>query len=89
MNSYLSVGALVHLAGLVAVSQLILSNNYHQDFYQNLNNNSTGIIHDTLDRFANALSAFLPVGGGLVGLGTLLLALVYLAATLYVLYLAR
>ena len=87
--SSLSVGALVHVAGLAAISQLILSTKYNQHFYQNLNSNATGILHGALDRFAESLSGFLPAGGDLVGLGTVLLAVAYFAAALYVLYLAR
>ena len=80
---------LVHLAGLVAISQLILSSGHSWDFYQNLNSNATGILHGALDLFAESLSGFLPAGGDLVGLGTVLLAVAYFAAALYVLYLAR
>ncbi len=89
MGSFsLSPGALVvHIAGVIAVSQLVLSGSKsHQDFYQHLNNhNATGILHEAFDR----LTIFLPVGRDLVGLGTLLQALVYLTATLYAFYLAR
>ena len=85
MRSFLSLGVLVHIAGVIAISQLIFSNK-HQEFYQNLSNSTTGIFHSTFDRFADTLSIFLPE---VVGLGTLLQVLVYLAAALYALYWAR
>ena len=91
MGSFLSPKLLVHLAGVVAVSQLILtlSTRYQQDFYDNLNTNATGVFHEVLDRLADVLSTLLPVGDGMVGLGTLLQTLIYSAASLYVFYLAR
>ena len=90
MSSFLSPGVLVHVAGVVAVSQLFVSSDYRRNFYQNLNNNATSAIHEALDRFADAVRVFLPrVGGEFVGLGTVLQTLVYLAAALYAFYLAR
>lgn len=92
MSSFLSPSLLVHVAGVAAVSQLILtlsSKHYQREFYDNLNSNATGVLHDAVDRLADVLSTFLPVGIGVVGLGTLLQAVVYSAAALYALYLAR
>ena len=89
MSSFLSPGVLLHLAGVAAVSQLFLSSDYRKNFYENLNNNATSALHEALDRFAEAAVVFLPIGGQLVGLGTVLQTLVYLAAALYAFYLAR
>ena len=88
MISLLSVGVLVHIAGMITVL-LLISNTFHLDF--NHSNNETGIFHKVFNEFAAALSGFLPVGGDLFGLDiyTLLQALLYLVAALYVFYLSR
>lgn len=88
MSSYLSLNALLHLGGVIAISQLILSSQVHHDFYQSLDHNATGYLHEALDKLA---VVFQPIsfGGGPVGVGTVLRALVYLCAALYALFLAR
>ena len=86
MSSFLSPGLLVHLAGVVAVSQLFLSSDYRRNFYENLNNNATSALHEALDRFANVVAVFLPE---FIRVGTVLQTVVYLAAALYAFYLAR
>ena len=89
MSSFLSPSVLVHFAGVVAVSQLFLGSDYRRNFYENLNTNATSALHEALDKFANAVAVFLPVGGEFVRLGTVLQTVVYLAAGLYAFYLAR
>lgn len=79
-----TVGLLVHIAGVVALSQLILTGNkYRQDFYDKLNNGT--VLRETFNKFFDNLSVAMP----LIGVGTLLQSLLYLIATLYVLHLAR
>lgn len=73
----------MHVAGVVAVTHLVYSDKY---FYDHLSKNATGVLHEGVDKFAEALSFFPPVG---ITVGTLLQALVYLAAALYVFHLAR
>ena len=82
---------LVHVAGTIAISQLVLRNDYHWDFYQDLNSNATGILHQTLNIFAESLSFFMPTraGDSLFRLDTLVQAIVYLVAALYLSYLTR
>lgn len=77
---------LVHLAGVVAVSQLFLSSDYRRNFYENLNANATSTLHEALDKFAGVVAVFLPE---FIRVGTVLQAVLYLAAALYALYLAR
>ena len=81
---------LLHVAGAIAISQLILRE-YHLDFYHNLNSNTTGIFQQTFDSFGEALSFILPAWDeeSPIGLSTLLQAVVYLTAALYVFYLTR
>ena len=86
MSSFLSPSLLVHLAGVVAVSQLFLSSDYRRNFYENLNSNATSALHEALDRFVNVAAVFLPE---FVRVGTALQAGLYLAAALYAFYLAR
>lgn len=83
MSSLLSSG-LVHVAGIVVVSQLIASR-HHAAFYDNLNKNVTSVLYNTAETLADALS-LLPEG---IGLGTLLQWLLYAAVALYVLYLVK
>lgn len=83
-----SAALLVHIAGAIAISQLILSRDYRGDYYLDLNSNATSVLHQTFDRFAEALSFFSPAGS-LISVGALLQAIVYLTAALYVFYLAR
>ena len=80
---------LVHVTGVLAISQLILNANYHvvRDFYRNLNDNSTGVLHRTFNGFAEAFSFLVHAGGE--DLVRLLQAVMYLAVALYVLYLMR
>lgn len=89
MSSFLTPTLIVHLAGVVAVSQLLMSSDYRRSLYQNLNKNATSAIHEALDRVADAVAVFLPVDGELIGLGTVLQTVVYGAAALYALYLTR
>ena len=86
MSSFLSPSLLVHLAGVVAVSQLFLSSDYRRNFYENLNTNATSALHEALDRFADAVAVFLPE---FIRAGTVLQAVLYLSAALYAFYLAR
>ena len=86
MSSFLSPSLLVHLAGVVAVSQLFVSSDYRRNFYENLNSNATSALHEALDRFVNVAAVFLPE---FVRVGTALQAGLYLAAALYAFYLAR
>ena len=86
MSSFLSPSVLVHLVGVMAVSQLFLSSDYRRNLYENLNTNATSALNEALGRFADIVAAFLPE---FVRLDTVLQAVVYLAAALYAFYLAR
>ena len=79
----------MHLAGVVAVSQLFIGSDHRRTFYENLNTNATSALHEALDKFADIVAVFLPVGGEFVRLGTVLQTVVYLAAGVYAFYLAR
>ena len=86
-----STGLLVHVAGVVVVSQLLFVGKYREQLFESLNKNATGVLHDAVDKFADAVSLIFPVRGQTVGLGvgTVLQWLVYGAAALYAVYLAR
>ena len=93
-SSFLSSSVLVHVAGVIAVSQLFLVRKYRQEFFDSLNRqNATGALHEALDRFADALSLVFPAGGErastVIGAGTLLQVALYLAAGFYAFYLLR
>ena len=80
----ISLSLFLHVAGVVAISQLLFSGNQH-NFYTNLDKNATSVLHDTMDKFLDVLSSVLPF----TSVGTTLMTLVYLAAAMYVVYLAR
>ena len=81
----------LHVAGVIAVSQLLYSGRYHQEFFDRLNDNTTGVIHGAFDTFVDVLSVWLPTaaGGGIIGAGTLLRAMIYVAAAVYMFHLTR
>jgi endo-1,4-beta-D-glucanase Y len=80
----------MHIGGLLAIAQLMLGGEYNQSFYQTLNSsNATGILHESFHRVRDAVSALVPAGGALIGPGTLLQAVIYLASAVYLFYLAR
>ena len=83
MSSLLSTGV-VHVAGIVVISQLIASHQF-ASIYDHLNKNATYVLHDTVEKITDAL-ALLPEG---MGLGTLVQFLLYGAVGLYVCYLAK
>ena len=83
----MTLSFLIHIAGVIAVSQLILSSSYQREFFHQLDSNTTLLLHGALDSLADVTAFLFP--GRVVGVGTVLQSLVYLAVTLYALYLAR
>ncbi|XP_064395396.1 cholesterol 7-desaturase nvd-like [Halichondria panicea] len=80
-----SISLLIHIAGLIAVSQFIFSGNYEQQINDSLNGNVTG----TLERVLDTVSSALPFSSDVVSVGWLLRMLLYSAATVYILYIGR
>ncbi len=87
LSSNLSWSVLIHLAGVVAMAQLILSSRYPGGSCHETGGlaNSDCVLHGALDRATEALSALLP----LEGVHMVMSLLPYLPASLYILYLAR
>ncbi len=84
-----SMSLLIHIAGLIAVSQLIFSGGHEQNVHDSLNGNMTGIFHGALERVVDVMSSAVPFSSDVVSVGWLLKVLLYSAATLYILYIGR
>ncbi len=82
-----SISLLIHIAGLIAVSQLIFSGNYGH-VNGSLNGNVTGALEKVLDTVSSWGLPFSSSSDG-VSVGWLLNMLLYSAATLYILYIGR
>ncbi len=81
----LSVSLLIHIAGLIALSQLIFSGVNHEHVNGSLN----GIVTQVLEGVLDAVFSALPFSSDVVSAGWLLKMLLYSAATLYILYIGR
>ena len=81
-----SMSLLIHIAGLIAVSQLIFSGGHEQNVHNSLNGNMTGIFHGALERVVGVMSSAVQFSSDV---GWLLKVLLYSAATLYILYIGR
>ncbi len=81
----LSVSLLIHIVGLIAVSQLIFSGVNYEHVNGSLNGNVTQVLEGVLDAVFSAL----PFSSDVVSAGWLLKMLLYSAATLYILYIGR
>ncbi len=85
-----SVSLLIHISGLIAVSQFIFTEKYEQYVYGGLNSNVSDVLHGALDSILVSVSATIPLGfGSGFSVGALLKTIVYSAATLYILYISR
>ncbi len=86
-----SVSLLIHISGLIAVSQIIFSGTYEQNVFDSLNGNmtGTGIFNVALERALYAMSSAVPFSSDVVSVVWLLKVLLYSAATLYILYIGR
>ncbi len=85
-----SVSLLIHISGLIAVSQFIFSGKYEQYVYGGLSSNVSDVLHGALDSVLISVSTALPLNSfGVFNVGVVLKMTVYSAATLYIMYICR
>ena len=84
---------LLHVAGLLAVSQLLFGGLYNREFFEGLSGNTTIALAETFEKISSALSwflpRFLPTSELIPSTGTLLQTSACVIAALYALFLAR